>query len=273
MWNPAGRNPTWHLRHTFNKKHWERNFTLQGWVNFISPHKALLTLQPFRAVKIREQADARLVCKCNMTITCSEHFEMQHSSPQQQKVKTGFIFCCFLSFLIHPGISASCLILCWHRNCANLVLHLLHLQWSHLQVKPSGLNCLPGNCQKLWWAFVRMGKEEGSRVSECKSTRKWIKTLNHSATSTQQRLMAGDFAEAEIQMDLRPGKHNCSITDRAAASSAALFIYLIGLNTENARLYRCPLLPSHFLLLPSVMFVHRNECCHSYKQQCYSCIH
>lgn len=103
MWNQAGRNPTWHLRHTFNKKHWERNFTLQGWVNFISPHKALLTLQPFRAVKIREQADARLVCKCNMTITCSEHFEMQHSSPQQQKVKTGVYFLLFSIFSHSPG--------------------------------------------------------------------------------------------------------------------------------------------------------------------------
>lgn len=47
--------------------------------------------------------------------------------------------------------------------------------------------------------------------------------------------MAGGFAEAEIQMDLRPGKHNCSITDRAAASSAALFIYLLGLNTDAAQ--------------------------------------
>lgn len=98
MWNPVGRNPTWHLSPTFNKKHWQRNFTLRAWVNFISPRKAVLALQPVRAVKIREQADAWLVCKCNMTITCSEHFKMQRSSLQQRKKKGDRAY--FLQFSI-----------------------------------------------------------------------------------------------------------------------------------------------------------------------------
>lgn len=129
MWNPVGRNPTWHLSRTFNKKHWQRNFTLRAWVNFISPREALLALQPVRAVKIREQADAWLVCKCNMTITCSEHFKMQRSFLQQKmkKKKKSQDGAYFLQFSISSQPPEYFWKLFWVSACTesaqNLVLH------------------------------------------------------------------------------------------------------------------------------------------------------
>lgn len=205
-----------------------------------------------------------------MTITCSEHFKMQRSSLQRKKKSQdgAYFFCSFLSFLLHPSISASCSACTetaqiWFYSSFTTALSPAIEQQISIVTVVTVRSC--GEHLQDW-------NKKKKRASGSESTRKWIKALNHGAASAQQRLMVGDFAEVQIQKDLQPGKHNCSITERRPRLSVSLFIYQVWTKTlcKTSSVHITAFNPP---LFPSLMFVRQNERCHSCKQQRSSCIY